>query len=78
ETLTCRGLMGIAPWVGEEARIRAAFAELRERFERICFERKAPSFDTLSMGMSGDFRLAIEEGSTLVRIGTAIFGSRGE
>ncbi|MFP4300740.1 MAG: YggS family pyridoxal phosphate-dependent enzyme [Spirochaetaceae bacterium] len=78
ETLTCRGLMGIAPWVGEEGRIRAAFAGLRKRFERVRFERKAPSFDTLSMGMSGDFRLAIEEGSTLVRIGTAIFGSRGE
>lgn len=76
-SLTCRGLMGIAPWVAEEGKIRSAFAGLRERFERIRSERKAASFDTLSMGMSGDFRLAIEEGTTLVRIGTAIFGSRG-
>ena len=36
------------------------------------------AFDTLSMGMSGDFEIAIEEGSTLVRIGTALFGQRGQ
>lgn len=77
EKLTCRGLMGIAPWVAEEEKIRGAFAGLRERYERIRERRRELSFDTLSMGMSGDFKIAIEEGSTLVRIGTAIFGSRG-
>lgn len=77
EMLRCRGLMGIAPWVAEERRIRTAFAGLRERYERFQERRKELSFDTLSMGMSGDFKIAIEEGSTLVRIGTAIFGSRG-
>lgn len=77
KALSCRGLMGIAPWVDEESRIRRAFAGLRERFQQIRSERKDSEFDTLSMGMSGDFRIAVEEGSNLVRIGTALFGSRG-
>ena len=77
EKLRCRGLMGIAPWVAEEKKIRGAFAGLRERYEKIRERRRGLSLDTLSMGMSGDFKIAIEEGSTLVRIGTAIFGSRG-
>lgn len=75
-TLRPRGLMGIAPWVGEERKIRSSFAYLRELYESVKRERRIP-FDTLSMGMSGDYRLAVAEGSTLVRIGTAIFGSRG-
>jgi hypothetical protein len=77
ERLSCRGLMGIAPWVAEETKIRSAFAGLRERYENIKARRRELPFDTLSMGMSGDFAIAVEEGSTLVRIGTAIFGSRG-
>ncbi|MFP4330353.1 MAG: YggS family pyridoxal phosphate-dependent enzyme [Alkalispirochaetaceae bacterium] len=75
-SLRCRGLMGIAPWVGEEARIRRSFSYLRELYEETKRSRSLP-FDILSMGMSGDFRLAVAEGSTMVRIGTAIFGSRG-
>lgn len=74
--LEARGLMGIAPWVGEEGRIRASFAGLRERFEQLRSTR-GERFDTLSMGMSGDYEIGVEEGSNLVRIGTALFGSRG-
>lgn len=73
--LALRGLMAIpAPWPDTDRR-RAAFARMREAFERL--QRDHPGADTLSMGMSEDYALAIAEGSTLVRIGTALFGPRG-
>ena len=68
-----RGLMAIPEPAPDAARQRAAFAALRELFEQIA--RGLP-VDTLSMGMSADFEAAIAEGSTMVRIGTAIFGER--
>jgi PLP dependent protein len=74
--LRVRGLMTVGPLGGDETRIRESFTRLRMLYE----ELKAggvPGLDTLSMGMSGDFEVAIEEGSTLVRVGTALFGSRG-
>lgn len=72
--LALRGLMAIPRARGAAESSRASFARMRELFEanRAC----APRFDTLSMGMSGDFDIAIEEGATLIRIGTAIFGAR--
>jgi pyridoxal phosphate enzyme (YggS family) len=70
-----RGLMTVGPLTDDQQRIRASFAELRELFQRI--RAGFPAFDTLSMGMSGDFELAVEEGATLVRMGTALFGPRG-
>lgn len=75
-SLRLRGLMTIAPFTSEAAPVRRAFAELRALFERVAQRTGSDAFDTLSMGMSGDFVAAIEEGSTLVRIGTAIFGER--
>ncbi len=73
--LRLRGLMAIpAPLAEPEAR-RPAFARMRELFERL--RQSHPKADTLSMGMSDDFRVAIAEGSTLVRIGSALFGPRG-
>jgi PLP dependent protein len=69
--LTLRGLMAVAP-LGEDA--RGAFARVREASERL--RRVAPNADALSMGMSGDFREAILEGATHLRIGTAITGNR--
>jgi pyridoxal phosphate enzyme (YggS family) len=69
EGLNVRGLMGIAPGSGDP---RPHFAALRRLFERL----PAPSRETLSMGMTGDFEMAIAEGATMVRIGTAIFGPR--
>jgi len=72
--LAVRGMMAI-PQATTESRVRrASFARLRELFQR---ERERwPQLDTLSMGMSRDFEDAIREGSTLVRIGTDIFGQR--
>jgi len=74
--LKIRGLMAIGPKPSDETQARAAFAGLKNFFEESSRGRK--DFDTLSIGMSGDFEIAIEEGSTMVRIGTAIFGERGE
>ncbi|KAG1256181.1 hypothetical protein G6F66_014841 [Rhizopus arrhizus] len=62
-----------APWP-EAARRRDAFVRMRTLFQSLAAQHA--QVDTLSMGMSGDFELAIEEGSTEVRIGTAIFGAR--
>jgi len=72
--LRLRGLMGIASPGGDTARSRAEFAQLRGVFEAL----RAEGFDldTLSMGMTQDFEAAIAEGATMVRIGTAIFGTR--
>jgi pyridoxal phosphate enzyme (YggS family) len=70
------GLMTIAPWGAEEAVTRACFRSLREWRDRWATEHPRLSFDVLSMGMSGDFPLAIEEGATRIRIGTALFGKR--
>jgi len=75
--LTVRGLMTVGPLSADEGEIRRSFSALRSLFEEIRGRRGLPGFDMLSMGMSGDFVLAVEEGSTLVRIGTALFGPRG-
>lgn len=71
-----RGLMTMAPLTNDEREIRASFRKLVS-IQREC-ERRYPSvsFGELSMGMSSDFKIAIEEGSTMVRVGTAIFGER--
>jgi pyridoxal phosphate enzyme (YggS family) len=71
-----RGLMTMAPYTQEEAPIRASFRALRGAREELARRFGFASFDVLSMGMSNDFELAVEEGSTLVRVGTAIFGQR--
>jgi len=71
-----RGLMTIAPYTNEETPIRRSFAQLRSLFDEIRGRVTSQEFDTISMGMTNDFKIAIEEGSTLVRIGTAIFGER--
>lgn len=72
-----RGLMTIGPLLSEGAEpLRQAFIRLRKLFERVGRELTPPRWDTLSMGMSNDFRIAIEEGATMLRIGSSIFGSR--
>ena len=76
-TLRVRGLMTLAVFSADEARVRACFRRLRELRDRL--RQEAPSgvsLDELSMGMSGDFELAIAEGATVVRVGQAIFGPR--
>jgi pyridoxal phosphate enzyme (YggS family) len=71
--LRLRGLMTIAP-AGDARAAREAFRTLRELGERL--QKDAPRASELSMGMSEDFEIAIEEGATIVRIGSAIFGAR--
>lgn len=72
--LTLRGLMAIPAATGNESEQRRAFAQLRQLFESL--RPRVATLDTLSMGMSGDMDAAIAEGSTLLRIGTALFGPR--
>jgi hypothetical protein len=74
--LHARGLMTIAPWGVPEEVTRACFRSLRQWRERWAAAHPRLHLDVLSMGMSGDFHLAIEEGATRIRIGTALFGKR--
>jgi len=75
--LRLEGLMTVGPHVQDEQVVRRAFRQLRQLFEAIRQEGiGGPHFRHLSMGMSADFPWAVEEGATLVRIGTAIFGPR--
>ncbi|MDM8549609.1 YggS family pyridoxal phosphate-dependent enzyme [Desulfobacterales bacterium HSG2] len=77
ENLSVRGLMIIPPFYNAPEKVRPFFSALRELRDQIR-ESVPPNvgMDELSMGMTGDFETAIEEGATLVRIGTAIFGKR--
>jgi len=79
EALEFRGLMTVPPYADDPERARPYFRVLRELRDTIA-ARKLPAIrmDVLSMGMSHDFEVAIEEGSTCVRVGTAIFGERTE
>jgi hypothetical protein len=72
------GLMGIASNNALEGQTKAEFQELKVLFDgiKLSFFRKEDSFREISMGMSGDYKLAIEQGSTMVRIGSNIFGKR--
>lgn len=71
--LRLRGLMTMAPYSDRPEDSRPIFARCRRLFETLRADL-GPSVDTLSMGMSGDFEVAVEEGATLVRIGRALFG----
>ena len=77
ENLSLEGLMTMPPYFYQPEKVRPYFAALRELRDRLK-DQPIPnvSMDELSMGMTGDFEVAIEEGATLVRIGTAIFGER--
>lgn len=73
--LEIHGLMTIAPWTPEPEKVRPLFRQLRELKLR-CEELLGVPLPHLSMGMSGDLEVAIEEGATIVRVGTALFGER--
>ncbi|MGH8048049.1 MAG: YggS family pyridoxal phosphate-dependent enzyme [Chthoniobacterales bacterium] len=75
QRLQIEGLMTIAPYDDEPEAARPHFRALRELRNRVAARTGLP-FGTLSMGMSGDFEIAVEEGATIVRVGSAIFGSR--
>jgi pyridoxal phosphate enzyme (YggS family) len=74
--LRVRGLMTLAVFSDDEYAVRACFERMRALQQRLKDVGAPGSFDELSMGMSGDFELAIEYGATTVRVGTAIFGER--
>lgn len=69
------GLMMIAPWTPETEKVRSLFRRLRE-LKTECEQKLGAPLPQLSMGMSGDFEVAIEEGATIVRVGTSLFGAR--
>lgn len=78
EAVEICGLMGMASFVDDQEQIRGEFDTLRRIFDKAKekYISTLPQFNELSMGMSGDYRIAIECGSTMVRIGTTIFGAR--
>jgi pyridoxal phosphate enzyme (YggS family) len=73
-----RGLMGMATFTEDVMKIRNEFRGLKALFQQIkqTHFKSEPHFDTLSMGMSGDYQVALEEGSTMIRVGSLIFGQR--
>jgi len=73
------GVMGMATFTDDTERVRTEFRHLRGIFERLreTYFRDAPHFREISMGMSSDWEIAVEEGSTMVRIGSLLFGGRG-
>ena len=74
--LEIHGLMTVPPWTPEPEKVRPFFRQLRE-LKAQCEQVLGAPLAHLSMGMTGDFEVAIEEGATIVRIGTALFGERG-
>jgi pyridoxal phosphate enzyme (YggS family) len=73
--LEVQGLMTVAPYTATPERVRPYFRRLRELWDE-CNDRLGAPLPHLSMGMSGDFEIGIEEGATIVRVGTALFGPR--
>lgn len=78
ENVYIAGLMGMATFTDDESQIRREFRALKNTFEELKSRPLPPNaaMEELSMGMSGDYLIAIEEGSTMVRVGSAIFGER--
>ena len=78
ENITIIGVMGMASFVEDEEQIVTEFNELADIFKKLkeTFFKNKESFKEISMGMSGDYPLAIKAGSTMIRVGSTIFGSR--
>ncbi|OEG69906.1 hypothetical protein ATZ36_07145 [Candidatus Endomicrobiellum trichonymphae] len=74
--ISIKGLMFIAPYSDNPEDSRPYFKQVYNLFEKIRKSSSSYEFDILSMGMSDDYRIALEEGATMVRIGSAIFGKR--
>jgi PLP dependent protein len=73
--LEIQGLMTVPPWTLDPEKVRPVFRQMRELKDR-CEQILGAPLPHLSMGMTGDFEVAIEEGATMVRVGTALFGER--
>ncbi|MDC7235266.1 MAG: YggS family pyridoxal phosphate-dependent enzyme [Spirochaetales bacterium] len=76
KSLKVEGLMTIAPFTDDESAVRNAFARCRNLQEKLMSLYRDQDYSCLSMGMSSDYEWAIQEGATLIRVGTAIFGGR--
>ncbi len=78
KNIDIRGLMGMATFTDNESVIRSEFRMLKQLFDELkdCYFKDVVTFREVSMGMSDDYQIAIEEGSTMVRVGSAIFGAR--
>lgn len=78
KNIKIKGLMGMATFTDNQNQIEKEFKHLKSVFDRLSQAQKTDNYEmkTLSMGMSGDYQLAIECGSTMVRIGSSIFGTR--
>jgi pyridoxal phosphate enzyme (YggS family) len=77
EHIRVRGLMTVAPFVEDQEENREVFRQMRELLVDMNSKKiDNIKMDTLSMGMTGDYEVAIEEGATIVRVGTGIFGER--
>lgn len=77
ENITVSGLMGMASFTSDQKQIATEFSKLKTLYNQIqLFKNQRCTLDTLSMGMSGDYALAIDYGSTMIRVGSSIFGSR--
>jgi PLP dependent protein len=77
ENVTIKGLMGMATFTDNERQVKGEFEKLKNQFDDLkLINMDNLKMETLSMGMSGDFQLAIETGSNMIRVGTLIFGSR--
>ncbi len=74
KNIKVKGLMGMATFSDDEAKVKGEFDYLKSVYED--FKKDHPNFEVLSMGMSGDYKLALTCGSNMVRIGSAIFGER--
>ncbi|MEM1123935.1 MAG: YggS family pyridoxal phosphate-dependent enzyme, partial [Bacteroidota bacterium] len=79
ENVAIVGVMGMATFTDNEAQVRAEFRTLKSHFDHLQqnYFADQSTFQEISMGMSGDYQIAVEEGSTMVRIGSLLFGSRG-
>ena len=74
KSVKIRGLMGMASFTSDDLKVRSEFNKLSKLFNKI--KKKYSNLDILSMGMSSDYAIAIEEGSTMIRVGSKIFGER--
>ena len=70
-----RGVMGMATFTENQDQIRREFKQLKQIFDQIK-DQIGPGFDQISMGMSQDYKIAIQEGATIIRVGSSIFGAR--
>ena len=73
-SLRIKGLMAMLPFDDNESKLSELAAKMREKYDKL--RKTDADFEYLSMGMSGDWKLCIEQGSNMIRLGTAIFGAR--